>query len=291
MQEELERLRRRVREARKEQRALMTEVTTLRAGLAGVRQDLERIDRSWSWRWGHAVAVTARRLTGRAPLTSGAVQAALERLDQLERAIGAAPFSLPAPAGALPPGHAERVPQQADPVWLAAEIRSRLGAPRPLAEPPLVSIVVVTRDGRELVARLVDSLIQRTDYPRFELIVVDNGSTDGTLEWLDGIDPPFPLVVEANPDNRPFGEACNAGAAAGRGELLLFLNNDVEPTDAAWLHEMVATADGDAAAVGARLLHAAVTHPAAPSGWIVQHRGIRFVRDGPRAARPQRRRR
>ncbi len=128
--------------------------------------------------------------------------------------------------------------------------------------------------------RLVDGLVERTRYDRLELVVVDNASTDGTQDWLTELEAPFPVRMEANESNRSFSEACNQGAGVAAGQLLLFANNDVEPIEPGWLHELVAAQQAGTTVVGATLLHADVTDVRAPSGWIVQHAGIRFRRDG-----------
>src|SRR5687767_7189486 len=184
--------------ARDQVRALTSEISTLRAGLASVRADLVRIGRSRSWRWGHGVAQAIARVTRRRVLTEGAVSAALERLDRLEEALGVAPRTAASPLIVLPPGHDERVPQTADPAELATEIRRRLAKPEALTHEPLVSVVVVTRNGLPLLKTLVEGLESHTDYSALELVVVDNDSTDGTREWLAAARPRFRVIVQTN---------------------------------------------------------------------------------------------
>jgi GT2 family glycosyltransferase len=58
-----------------------------------------------------------------------------------------------------------------------------------------------------------------------EIVFVDDGSTDGTREWLASL--PFPCRSELNAANLGFAGACNRGAAVARGEILFFLNNDL----------------------------------------------------------------
>ncbi|MGH3441967.1 MAG: glycosyltransferase family protein [Nitriliruptorales bacterium] len=150
---------------------------------------------------------------------------------------------------------------------------------------PLVSIVILTRNGRHHLRRLMPALEQRTVYDDLEVIVVDNGSEDGSVEYLGELRPRFRLEVIENEENRSFSEANNQGVAASRGELLLFLNNDIEPIVPGWLGRMVDTLEArDAAAVGARLIYPRrpgldnvgdVTHP----DLTIQHRGIHFVTD------------
>jgi GT2 family glycosyltransferase/peptidoglycan/xylan/chitin deacetylase (PgdA/CDA1 family) len=88
------------------------------------------------------------------------------------------------------------------------------------------SVVIPTYERRDTVLRGVRALDQQTERD-FEAIVVVDGSTDGTGEALRDLELPFPLTVVEQP-NRGRAEACNAGAAAARGDLLLFLDDDME---------------------------------------------------------------
>jgi GT2 family glycosyltransferase len=106
--------------------------------------------------------------------------------------------------------------------------------------PPLVSIVIPTYNGRALLAVCLPSL-RAQSYPadRFEVIVVDDASSDGTAAYLAA---EFPEVrVAALAQNSGFIAACNAGvaAAAERSEVLVLLNNDTE-AEPGWLAALLA---------------------------------------------------
>ena len=77
--------------------------------------------------------------------------------------------------------------------------------------------------------------------PPWELIVIDNGSTDGTAAYLSGVQDAtaVPVTVISNRENRGFPAAINQGLQQARGEYLVLLNNDVVVTDA-WLDQLVA---------------------------------------------------
>lgn len=107
-------------------------------------------------------------------------------------------------------------------------------------EAPLVSLVIPTRDCATLLRGCVEGLRSRTTYERWEAVVVDNGSTQADalalLESL-GADPRFTVLRDAREFN--YSALCNGGVAAAKGEVVVLLNNDVEPIGADWLAELV----------------------------------------------------
>ncbi len=138
---------------------------------------------------------------------------------------------------------------------------------RALPEPPLVSIVIPTRDLADSLAEVLDGLLARTDYGPLEIIIVDNDSVEPATRDLferHAADPRVRVLPSPGPFN--FSALSNAGAAAARGDVLLFLNNDVEVIEPGWLRELVSIAcDPQVGAVGAKLLY--------PDGSL-QHGGV-----------------
>lgn len=120
---------------------------------------------------------------------------------------------------------------------------------------PLVSLIIPTRNGLDLLRTCVQSVLALTTYPNYEILIVDNGSDDpATLEWLAGVQ--GDRRVRVLHDDRPFNySALNNGAVLhARGELLGLLNNDLEVITPDWLDEMVSHAlQPGIGAVGARL--------------------------------------
>ena len=166
---------------------------------------------------------------------------------------------------------------------LARRYRERLGPVPSLGPAPSVSIVVLNRNGKEHLERLLTGLVRATDYAPFELVLIDNASTDGSVELLRRSQWPFPCVVIPNDRNVSFSDGCNQGADAASGELLLFMNNDVEPFESGWLTELVACRHTTgAAAVSATLLHGpeSAKRSGAASRPLLQHRGVGLVREG-----------
>ena len=161
---------------------------------------------------------------------------------------------------------------------IARRLREQLGPPPERGEWPPVSLVVVNRDGEDHLRLLLPRLASATDYPELELILVDNGSTDGSLELARSLELPFPLAVVENDANLSFSDANDDGAERASHELLLFLNNDVEPFEPGWLKELVAClAESGAAACGATLLHGGDPSGARAGAYALQHRRVELA--------------
>ncbi len=96
---------------------------------------------------------------------------------------------------------------------------------------PRVSVIVVTFGNLNFTRNCLDSLDRCSNWPDLEVIVVDNGSQDGTPEFLESwCRAGHSRRVILNPDNRGFAAACNQGLAAATGDYLILLNNDTYVT-------------------------------------------------------------
>jgi len=101
---------------------------------------------------------------------------------------------------------------------------------RQVSGSPSISIVIPTFNRRERLARVLGALEkQSADPAAFEVVIVDDGSSDGTAGWLESQRPKYALRVIRQANSGP-ARARNAGVEAARGELLLFLDDDVEPS-------------------------------------------------------------
>jgi GT2 family glycosyltransferase len=170
--------------------------------------------------------------------------------------------------------------QEQERQFAAAAAERLLDLPPPPTTGPLVSIVMLNRDGEALLRRNLPALAA-TAYRDLELVVIDNASTDGSLDVLSEFRPRFDVRVIRNDDNATFSEANNQGTAAARGELVVFLNNDIEPLEPGWLGWLVdSAADPDVVAVGARLIYPRRTSPplagAQHADLTLQHAGVAF---------------
>lgn len=122
---------------------------------------------------------------------------------------------------------------------------------------PLVSIVIPTRDRLPLLRRCIESLMEKTQWPHYELLIVDNHSQDeATCDYLAQLEALniAQLRVLRWPQAFSFSAINNFAAEQARGDLLLFLNNDTEIVEGEWLSAMVEHATRpEVGIVGARL--------------------------------------
>src|SRR5919197_1519554 len=122
----------------------------------------------------------------------------------------------------------------------------------PAVAQPLVSVVMLTRNDLHCVPQSLHACLEQTD-PLYELIVVDNDSTDGTRAFLESV---AGITLVANDINYGYGVSNNLGAARPVGRILLFLNSDVN-VHAGWLPPLLARLEDDAkvGAVAPRVLN------------------------------------
>jgi len=142
--------------------------------------------------------------------------------------------------------------------------RVRWPIPRPH---PLVSLLIPTRDGFEILRRCVDSILEKTTYDNYEILILNNQSSCAdTLAYLKSVQ--ADERVRVHDWNHPFNYSSinNFGARHARGDILGLLNNDVEIITPEWLDEMVSHAcRDDIGCVGAKLYYPNDT---------VQHGGV-----------------
>ncbi len=144
---------------------------------------------------------------------------------------------------------------------------------------PLVSIIVVNKDGLDKLKVLFESLQKEQFYSNYEVIVVDNGSKDGSLDFLKKQKEKMLLQVIENKENASFSKANNQGVEIAQGEYLVFMNNDIEVTQG-WLDELLYTMDKtkNPGAIGAKLVYPQIPENTINKGksFLLQHTGIDF---------------
>ena len=135
---------------------------------------------------------------------------------------------------------------------------------------PLVTIVIPNRDSYGFLKPCINSLFEKTDYPAFEVIVVDNQSADPDVlayyhEASERYAGRFRVIAYDHPFN--FSAQCNLGVDQAAGEYILLLNNDTEIVQPAWLTRMMQFGQRpDVGIVGARLVY--------PENGGIQHAGV-----------------
>jgi GT2 family glycosyltransferase len=140
----------------------------------------------------------------------------------------------------------------------------------PLLTRPLVSIIIPSRSP-ELLQRCISSILTRTDYQEFEILVVDT-TPRATIRQRYSSQDSSRLRVIHYTDPFNYSAVNNLAARSAKGDILLFLNDDTEVIDSEWLSEMVRWADRDqVGVVGAKLLYA---------DGRIQHAGVVVGLDG-----------
>lgn len=143
-----------------------------------------------------------------------------------------------------------------------------------LADKPLVSIVIPSKDNLDMLKQCIRSIYEHTDYPNFEIVVVDNGSTARVRIGLENFRQEYPFHYLYIPMEFNFSQMCNIGVKEAEGEYVLLLNDDMEAVEDSWLTRMAGQASlKHVGAVGAKLLY--------PDSTLIQHAGINNTVSGP----------
>ncbi|RPI83289.1 MAG: glycosyltransferase [Chloroflexi bacterium] len=137
----------------------------------------------------------------------------------------------------------------------------------------LVSIIIPTRDNLFYLEKCISSLLKLTEYKNYEIILIDNNSQEQqTLDYYKQLKQYPAIRMLSYPQEFNYSKVNNFGSNHANGEILLFLNNDVEIVEPGWLEEMVRWVEQpQVGVVGAKLLY--------PDGTI-QHAGIVLGMEG-----------
>lgn len=140
---------------------------------------------------------------------------------------------------------------------------------------PLVSILIPNKDAVPVLGKCLVSIRQKTDYQNYEIIIIENNSTDDeTFSYYERVEAEDPHVrVVRYRGGFNFARINNYGASFARGAYLLMLNNDTEVVTPHWLRRMVALCSRETTGiVGAKLLYPDNT---------IQHVGVVNLAEGP----------
>ena len=141
---------------------------------------------------------------------------------------------------------------------------------------PLVSIIILNRNGLNHLQRLFKDFDKLTNYSNYEIIIVDNASKDESVSYLKSLD--LPITIIENDVNVSFSKGNNDAAKIANGDYLLLLNNDMEPTYG-WLNEMVGCMlnNENAGSVGAKLIFPYYEDMGSQGkSFTIQHAGVKF---------------
>ncbi len=132
---------------------------------------------------------------------------------------------------------------------------------------PKVSIIIPTKDKADLLLTCLSSIFSRTAYQNYEIIVIDNGSTEAaTLHYFELLTHNPKVKIIQHPGQFNFSEVNNLGVKHAAGDVFVFLNNDTEVLDADWLDDLVGWAvQPNVGIAGAKLIRPDDT---------IQHAGI-----------------
>lgn len=167
------------------------------------------------------------------------------------RSVYSKPYAISAGQKALN-DHFQRKKINARSEYVQCGYRVRYLLPEKL---PLVSLIILTRNKRSLIKKCIEDILKKTVYSEYEIIIVDNSSDDpSTIQYLQELqlNPKIHVIRNDRPFN--FSALNNAAVKSARGEIVGFLNNDLEVISPGWLSEMVSHAmRAGIGAVGARL--------------------------------------
>jgi GT2 family glycosyltransferase len=134
---------------------------------------------------------------------------------------------------------------------------------------PLVSIIITTRDNKEILEQCIKSILNKTSYKNYEIIIVDNNSCKPeTLGYFDYLLGKYPDRIRVLPYPKPFNfsDMNNYAIKRSNGKYIILLNNDIEVITPKWIDELLAHSQrSEVGVVGAKLLY--------PDGRI-QHAGV-----------------
>lgn len=154
---------------------------------------------------------------------------------------------------------------------LRYEIPSKIGTSA-IDAAPLVSIIIPTKDHVDLLSACVHSIFEKTDYPNFELVLVENGSSDPhTFEYYKDLEDTHDTVhvcyyQRKEGEGFNYSALVNFGAQKAQGSIYVFLNNDTVVISPMWLSELTGMLSRkEIGIVGAKLIY--------PDG-LIQHAGM-----------------
>ncbi|MDO6617652.1 glycosyltransferase family 2 protein [Shewanella sp. 6_MG-2023] len=127
----------------------------------------------------------------------------------------------------------------------------------PLKNEPLVSLIIPTRNGKVLVEACIESILSKTDYPHYEILLVDNNSDEAeSLQYFEFLAKHPKITVLKYPDEFNYSAINNFAVKHAKGSVIGLINNDIEVISPYWLTDMLGhVLRDDIGCVGAKLLY------------------------------------
>lgn len=127
----------------------------------------------------------------------------------------------------------------------------------PVSGSPLVSVLIPNKDQKETLKKCLDSVFEKTTYPNYEIVIIENNSTEPeTFAYYQELEKDPRVRVVTWKEGFNYSAINNFGVRQAKGELLLFLNNDVEVINPRWMEEMVGNCQRkEVGIVGAKLYY------------------------------------
>lgn len=153
--------------------------------------------------------------------------------------------------------------------------------------PPLVSLIIPTRNAKNLVRQCIESIVDKTTYPNFEIILVDNNSDDSeSIAYFKQAQEKYGIKLVTFTGEFNYSAINNYAVSQAAGEIVGLINNDIEVIDPLWLSEMVGLCiQPRIGAVGAKLLYpdSSIQHAGVilGVGGIAGHSHKHFMRHSP----------
>lgn len=148
---------------------------------------------------------------------------------------------------------------------------------------PKVSIIILNYNGEKYLKKLFDSIDESTNYPNYEVIVVENDSTDDSIDIICEYKEKLDLVVLKNRINKTYAQAYNDAIEYATGEYVIFMDNDIELLDG-WLNHLIQTAqeNENVGVVGAKLIYPDCSNSINNKGksYKLQHTSVKFIQSG-----------
>ena len=137
-----------------------------------------------------------------------------------------------------------------------------------------ISIIIPSKDNLAVLKNCIKSIVDRSTFHHFEIIVVDNGSNAQNRMTMESIKSEYGVQYLYEPMEFNFSRMCNMGVRKATGNLILLLNDDMEVIQSDWLERLAGAAmQRHVGAVGAKLYY--------PNSKLIQHVGITNTVDGP----------